>query len=94
MGSEIPADELSLTGSSQCGEKMAESDEIATRELTGVDVPLFWPMLAAARMAKQGWIFTPKPQVPGRRSKNSASEEARAGHGQSDYARSQDHDFS
>src|SRR5271165_1006549 len=34
--------------------KMAHSDKIATRELTGVNVPLFWPMLAAARMGEQG----------------------------------------
>lgn len=33
---------------------MAHSDKIATRELTGVNVPLFWPMLAAARMGEQG----------------------------------------
>jgi poly(3-hydroxybutyrate) depolymerase len=34
--------------------KMAHSDKIATRELIGVNVPLFWPMLAAARMGEQG----------------------------------------
>ena len=33
---------------------MAHSDKIAARELTGVNVPLFWPMLAAARMGEQG----------------------------------------
>ncbi len=33
---------------------MAHSDEMATRELTGVNVPMFWPMLAAARMDEQG----------------------------------------
>lgn len=33
---------------------MAQSDKIATRELAGVGVPLFWPMLTAARMAEQG----------------------------------------
>jgi poly(3-hydroxybutyrate) depolymerase len=33
---------------------MAHSDKIATRELTGVNVPLFWPMLVAAQMGEQG----------------------------------------
>jgi poly(3-hydroxybutyrate) depolymerase len=33
---------------------MAHSDKIATHELTGVNVPLFWPMLAAVRMGEQG----------------------------------------
>ncbi len=33
---------------------MAQSTRIATRDLPGVNVPLFWPMLAAARMTEQG----------------------------------------
>jgi poly(3-hydroxybutyrate) depolymerase len=33
---------------------VAHSDKVATCELTEVNVPLFWPMLAAARMGEQG----------------------------------------
>lgn len=33
---------------------MTYSDKVATRELTEDNVPLFWPMLAAARMGEQG----------------------------------------
>jgi poly(3-hydroxybutyrate) depolymerase len=33
---------------------MAQSDRIPTHHLRGVNVPFFWPMVAAARMAEQG----------------------------------------
>ena len=33
---------------------MPQPPHIATRDLPGVNVPLFWPMVAAARMAEQG----------------------------------------
>ena len=33
---------------------MAHSGKIATRDLTGVNVPLFWPTLAAAQIGEQG----------------------------------------
>jgi poly(3-hydroxybutyrate) depolymerase len=33
---------------------VADSTQIHTRDLPGVNVPLFWPMVAAARIAEQG----------------------------------------